>query len=171
MSDYEERQARYAREQIEREEKRLRLGDEMMKDTPRANRARRFSQLVQHLLQDFLPRDRHCARRIEEHLLEFGFENNAEIISVPPECDALDKLALEQRMLEASIARAMPPQTDELRVALNTAIQHIDHMAAWITKQNAGYSFESLGEDMPGLRTLLSTQLTTCQRPGGDHGQ
>jgi hypothetical protein len=63
------------------------------------------------MLQDFLPRDKHCARRIEEHLLEFGFQNNAEIISVPPECDALDKLTLERRMLEASIARAAPPLT------------------------------------------------------------
>ena len=40
--------------------------------------------------------------------------------------------------------------------ALKTAIRHIDHMAAWITKQNAGYSFESLGEDMPGIRAALA---------------
>jgi hypothetical protein len=111
MSEYEERQVRYAREQIEREKRRYRLEDEMMKGTPRGNRARRFANLVQHLLQEFLPRDRHCARRIEEHLLEFGFQNNAEIISAPPECDELDKLTLERRMLEASIARAMPPIT------------------------------------------------------------
>jgi hypothetical protein len=106
MSDYEERQVRYAREQIEREEKRQRLIDEMMKGTPRGNRARRFANMVQHLLQDFLPCDRHCARRIEEHLLEFGFQNNAEIISVPPECDALDKLALERARLDTSIVAA-----------------------------------------------------------------
>lgn len=36
--------------------------------------------------------------------------------------------------------------------ALTLAIRHIEHMAAWIAKQKAGYSFESLGEDMPGIR-------------------
>lgn len=36
--------------------------------------------------------------------------------------------------------------------ALTLAIGHIEHMAAWITKQSVGYSFESLGEDMPGIR-------------------
>lgn len=36
--------------------------------------------------------------------------------------------------------------------ALRTAVRHIEHMAPWISKQNAGYSFESLGEDMPGIR-------------------
>lgn len=40
--------------------------------------------------------------------------------------------------------------------ARQTAIGHIDHMAAWITKQNAVYSFESLGEDMPGIRTAVA---------------
>lgn len=39
-----------------------------------------------------------------------------------------------------------------LRDALRTAVGHIEHMAAWIGNQNAGYSFESLGEDMPGIR-------------------
>lgn len=44
------------------------------------------------------------------------------------------------------------PEAEDLRAALRTAITHIDHMAAWITAQKAGYSFESLGEDMPGIR-------------------
>lgn len=39
--------------------------------------------------------------------------------------------------------------------ALTLAIHHIEHMAAWITAQNAGYSFESLGEDMPGIRAAV----------------
>jgi hypothetical protein len=41
--------------------------------------------------------------------------------------------------------------------ALALAIEHIEHMAAWIAKQNAGYSFESLGEDMPGMRAAVGT--------------
>jgi hypothetical protein len=44
-----------------------------------------------------------------------------------------------------------------LKQALALAVQHIEHMAAWITKQNAGYSFESLGEDMPSIREALGS--------------
>lgn len=39
----------------------------------------------------------------------------------------------------------------KLDKALALAIKHIEHMATWIGKQNAGYSFESLGEDLPGI--------------------
>lgn len=51
------------------------------------------------------------------------------------------------------------PDTDRAAAlaALRTAVQHIEHMAAWIGKQNAGYSFESLGEDMPGIRAALAS--------------
>lgn len=42
-----------------------------------------------------------------------------------------------------------------LRGALKTAIEHIEHMAAWISHNNSSYSFESLGEDMPGIREAL----------------
>lgn len=44
----------------------------------------------------------------------------------------------------------------EYLVALRTAAGHIEHMAAWIGKQNAGYSFESLGEDMPDIRAAIA---------------
>lgn len=44
----------------------------------------------------------------------------------------------------------------DLRAALKCAKGHIEHMAAWIGSQNAGYSFESLGEDMPGINTALN---------------
>lgn len=43
----------------------------------------------------------------------------------------------------------------DVHKALAMAVRHIEHMAAWITKQNAGYSFESLGEDMPAIRSAL----------------
>lgn len=45
---------------------------------------------------------------------------------------------------------------DELVTALERAASHIEHMAAWIGDQNAGYSFESLGEDAPSIRATLS---------------
>lgn len=44
-----------------------------------------------------------------------------------------------------------------MAAALETAAGHIEHMAAWIGKQNAGYSFEGLGEDMPGIRDAIAS--------------
>lgn len=45
----------------------------------------------------------------------------------------------------------------DMREALKAALGHIEHMSAWIAGRNAGYSFESLGEDMPGMRAALSS--------------
>lgn len=54
----------------------------------------------------------------------------------------------------------------DLVKALEVAVAHIEHMAAWITARNAGlsgqktstslYSFEGLGEDMPDIRAALA---------------
>lgn len=46
----------------------------------------------------------------------------------------------------------------QLRTALKLAIEHIEHMAAFIGPLKAGYSFESLGEDMPGLKAALTSE-------------
>jgi hypothetical protein len=54
---------------------------------------------------------------------------------------------------------------DGIEGALKTAIAHIEHMAAFIGKQNAGYSFESLGEDMPGIREALTHVKRDCLSP------
>ena len=62
-------------------------------------------------LQDFIPQDRETRRRVQEHLLESAFEGNVAIINVPLECDAFDKMALERRMLDAS----MKPFVSELK--------------------------------------------------------
>jgi hypothetical protein len=58
---------------------------------------------------------------------------------------------------EAEIVRSRALQT-----ALGLAIKHIEHMSAWIAKANADYhvgvySFESIGEDMPGIKAALSS--------------
>lgn len=45
----------------------------------------------------------------------------------------------------------------ELRAALKLAILHVEHMAAWIGRQQAFYSFEGLGEDMPSIKAALAT--------------
>lgn len=54
-----------------------------------------------------------------------------------------------------------------MREALKLAIGHIEHMAAWISARNsniayegaATYSFESLGEDMPGIKAAVDLPL------------
>jgi hypothetical protein len=58
--------------------------------------------------------------------------------------------------------------------ALTLAIHHIEHMSAWIAKQNAGYSFESLGEDMPGIKAALALtrpELRTGSAEQSSHHQ
>jgi hypothetical protein len=82
---------------------RRRMIRESLEATPRYQRAQRFSNQVVHMLWDFLPNDRDCLDRIQHYLMEVGFSANAEIISVPPECGNLDKVALEQRRQEASM--------------------------------------------------------------------
>jgi hypothetical protein len=91
------------REEIEHKILRQQLLSDMAKGTPRYQRAQRFSEQVIHLMWDFIPNDRDCLERIQDYLMEVGFSSNAEIISVPRECDHLDKVALEQRRLEASM--------------------------------------------------------------------
>jgi len=84
------------------EDNRRHFVQDMRLGTPRANRAMRFSNTVMAMMRDFVPRDRECSERLHAFLIEVGYQQNLEIISVPPECDALDKLALEQRRLEIS---------------------------------------------------------------------
>lgn len=68
-----------------------------------------------------------------------------------------------------------PPVIEErsagpsVRRALKTAIEHIEHMAAWITMQNGGYSFESIGEDMPSLKEALTAPESPAE-PGAYDG-
>jgi hypothetical protein len=50
--------------------------------------------------------------------------------------------------------------------ALRCAIGHLEHMAAWLSGLNSGYSFECLGEDMPGIRAALGPSASA--RPIGD---
>lgn len=50
---------------------------------------------------------------------------------------------------------AAPASHGAKREALVMAISHIEHMAYWIQKQQDGYSFEALGEDMPTMQAAL----------------
>jgi len=59
----------------------------------------------------------------------------------------------------------------DMRDALKLAIQHIEHMAAWISARNSNiayegavtYSFEALGEDMPGIKAAVSSPQLTAE--------
>lgn len=70
---------------------------------PRFLRARRFADHARHLLRDFLPPGRDTQRLIYDHLIRTGWEQNLEIVTVPPEWDALDKIELERARLEVKI--------------------------------------------------------------------
>jgi hypothetical protein len=59
---------------------------------------------------------------------------------------------VDEKVWTAALFAAAP----DLLTELQKAVLYIEHMAAWIGKQNAGYSFESLGEDMPGIRAAIT---------------
>lgn len=63
---------------------------------------------------------------------------------------AVTQLACAQEIVNAANCHA------DLTAALKTAIANIDHMGAFIASNTTGYSFEGLGEDMPGIRATLS---------------
>lgn len=70
-----------------------------------------------------------------------------------PNCDSpLWRVSWQQQAKEmGERAEAEVLRSRALDKALVLALRHINHMSAWIGEQNAGYSFESLGEDLPGI--------------------
>lgn len=54
----------------------------------------------------------------------------------------------------------------EERKALRNAIEHLEHMAAWISANNSGYSFEALGEDMPDIKAALANHASEAKGAG-----
>lgn len=50
----------------------------------------------------------------------------------------------------------MSEAENRLRRALALAVGHIDHLATALASRKDGYSFESLGEDMPEIRGALA---------------
>lgn len=103
--------------------------------------------------------------------------------SICPKCDCghFDAATVEKQARviaglrgELAALRLSPVMEDGTRNALAIAIQHIEHMAAWITKSNADYhpvpscySFESFGEDMPSIKAALSAPHS--QSRGEEH--
>ncbi len=93
----------------------------------------------------------------------------AEIRAQRARAEAADEARAEQWRLRRdaegsrdtarATADTLRRERDEVRSALKLAIDHIEHMAAWLSGKGTGYSFESLGEDMPGIKAALSAQV------------
>ena len=66
----------------------------------RERRANQFTNQIIGMLRDYLPPGREVRRMICDELWKIAHDGNLEIISVPPEFDALTKLELERRMVE-----------------------------------------------------------------------
>lgn len=97
------------REQVEHANLQVELRDAMLRNDPRYLRARRVTDQIFNLMRDFIPRDRDCQRRVEEHLMEKAFAANVEIIQVRPEWDAMDKLKIESAMHDLKMAPIQMP--------------------------------------------------------------
>lgn len=82
---------------------------------------------------------------------------NTALPDMPKEWDAHKK----QAVIDAAFIAHAWNCHDDLVKALGTALDHIEHMAAWIAARKAGYSFEGLGEDMPDMRAALSATRST----------
>lgn len=70
--------------------------------------------------------------------------------------ETLDKLYLEW----SQFTKARNSRELRLVAELSKAVSHVEHMAAWIGNQNKGYSFESLGKDMPGMLSAIENKPT-----------
>lgn len=76
-------------------------------------------------------------------------------------------------MMIADVCGALPTPSPEpvasqgvdLRASLKLAIDHIEHMAAWIGRHPNGYRFEALGEDWDTIKAALSPSS-----PAGEEG-
>lgn len=68
-------------------------------------------------------------------------------------------VAVDIRLNMIPVTMPLPQRgdSDRVRMALRTALDHIDHMSAWIGRKSRGYSFESLGEDMEEMRSALDS--------------
>jgi hypothetical protein len=77
-----------------------------------------------------------------------------------PNCDSpLWRVSWKQQAKEmGDRAEKEILRSQKLDEALALAIRHIEHMALWIGKQNAGYSFDSLSEDLPGIVAARSME-------------
>lgn len=58
-------------------------------------------------------------------------------------------------LAQIGAAQSQDDRPKQIAQELKTALGHIEHMAAFINKNTTGYSFESLEEDISGMRSVL----------------
>lgn len=78
--------------------------------------------------------------------------------------EAEENITIAENQIERAVKAER--KLDRARTALKSAINHIEHMAAWFSNKGTGYSFEALGEDMPGIKAALAATATE----GSDNG-
>ncbi len=71
----------------------------------REKRAINFANSIINALGDLLPSDSECMEIIYQELYKIAYEGNLQIINVPLEYDALDKLELERTMLKTKLEK------------------------------------------------------------------
>ena len=99
----------------------------------------------------------------EDTAVSLASQNRTDI-QVRPLYSALVATPPAERVVEADAepANCISFDTkDRLVGALRTAIDHIEHMSAFLSKLQAGYSFEGIGEDMPNLRDALASATSS----------
>lgn len=82
-------------------------------ETPRYQRAMHLTCAMIDVLRDFLPRDRETLDRIQKYVFQIAWETNSTIINVPDEYDHLNKLKLEQQMLERFVMPIIVPKSSD----------------------------------------------------------
>jgi hypothetical protein len=88
------------RQQIEHLKLQEQIHRGRIEGSPRYLRAHRTATMILATMRDFIPQDRRVLDRIKDHLMEVAYQANAEIVSVPPEWDTLDKMSLIGAMFE-----------------------------------------------------------------------
>src|SRR4051794_348305 len=77
-----------------------------------------------------------------------AFADNGNIrfwTSDPDRAKAEKERGLDLRMFTLVELIALAARPRSTCGSLTSAVDHLEHMAAWITERNAGYSFEALG--------------------------
>lgn len=72
----------------------------------RSKRSLTFANEIMAIVNNYVPNN--CQKQLYYALIDIAAKDNLEIISVPIECDHLDKLELERKMLQIAIEKIEP---------------------------------------------------------------
>lgn len=101
-------------------------------------------------------KDENTANNTIENLevMDFGSHTGAHSLGRRKDADARRSMEAFALMRE-ELKRERAVKAD-LLAQLKIAKGHIEHMARFITSKNTGYSFKSIGEDMPGIDAAIA---------------